>query len=117
MSKEQKIQQIRDAYINGFNIPDGIINFLQLVDEYYGREAQNDMTVGEIGEFLNLFGKMRQGRCTKDMFCDEIADVIVMMIQQSVILHDDPKLGVEQVVDRVNYKLNRLQKRILDNVI
>ncbi len=79
--------------------------FKQALEEY-GYDTQCAVTIGEIGEFLQLFGKEVQGRVTEDEWIDEIADVMVML-RQMALIH-----GAEAVEQRFHEKVMRLKHRI-----
>lgn len=74
--------------------------------ETWGHPSQWSMAVGECGEFVALEGLRVQGRLTDEKAVDEIADVLIMMLQMR-------KHYGESVVDeRIQYKLNRLRGRL-----
>ncbi len=79
--------------------------FQQALKEY-GHNTQYVITIGEIGEFLQLFGKEAQGRVSKEEWIDEIADVMVMM-RQMALIH-----GIDDVEQRFHEKVMRLKHRI-----
>ena len=72
----------------------------------FGKRHQANMAVGEIGELLALFGREVQGRTTRDEWIDEIADITVMSRQLALMI------GIEEVEDRVEFKIKRLQEKI-----
>jgi hypothetical protein len=72
----------------------------------WGRETQEAMAIGEIGELLALFGRRAQRRDTKEQWIDEIADGIIML-HQLAITH-----GLEDVEKRIAEKLVKLQARV-----
>lgn len=49
--------------------------------DIWGKEAQIQQTIGEIGEFLDVYGKMGQGRANVIDFAKEAADIMIMMCQ------------------------------------
>ena len=79
---------------------------LQQAVDLYGYATQEQMAVGECGEFLSLFGRRVQGRSNDSEFIDEIADVTIMMRQMARIY------GVKEVQARIDYKLSRLKERM-----
>lgn len=79
---------------------------LCLALETFGPEAQEQMAIGEIGEFLTLFGRRSQGRMMIRDMQDEIADVLVMLHQMALIY------GEDEVLKRISYKIERLEGRI-----
>lgn len=74
----------------------------------WGLEEQKAMAIGEIGEFLLLFGRVAQGRDTPEEWHSEIADVQIMMEQMAKI-H-----GYEAVAKCKAEKMERLAKRLND---
>lgn len=74
--------------------------------ELFGPESQQLMTIGEIGEFLQLYGRMTQGRATRQEWISEIADVTIMMRQMALLN------GIEEVNAMIAHKVERLQQRI-----
>lgn len=73
----------------------------------FGKESQEDMVVGEIGELLTMFGRRSQGRDSPEAWIDEIADVTIMMRQMAHIY------GIENVDARIDEKLKRLSSKML----
>jgi NTP pyrophosphatase (non-canonical NTP hydrolase) len=74
--------------------------------ETWGKHEQEQMAVGECGEFLTLFGRKVQGRATDEDFIEEIADVMVMMEQMALIY------GYDQVQYAVDHKMRRLGEKL-----
>ncbi len=72
----------------------------------WGRESQNCVAIGEIGELLTLYGKEAQGRATPEQWVDEIADCFIML-RQLAMLHDR-----DRVEKRIAEKVERLRTRI-----
>ena len=73
----------------------------------WGKVDQQDMTVGEIGELLTLFGREAQGRATAHDWKEEIADVIIVLGQLALIK------GVAHELDEmIDTKLEKLRKKI-----
>lgn len=72
----------------------------------WGREAQEAVAIGEIGELLTLFGKRAQRRDKPEQWIDEIADVTIIL-RQLAFLH-----GVDAVEARIQQKLKRLEARL-----
>jgi hypothetical protein len=72
----------------------------------YGQQEQEMMAVGEIGEFLTVFGRRAQGRLTVEEMIDEIADVTIMMRQMAHIN------GLRAVEDRIRFKVERLAGKL-----
>ena len=81
---------------------------VKTIIEHYGKEAQMKMVVGELGELLACFGKMAQGRDSKTMWKDEIADSYIMLMQ----LLNMVGLTKAEVQTEINFKVNRTLKRI-----
>jgi NTP pyrophosphatase (non-canonical NTP hydrolase) len=72
----------------------------------WGEASQVAVAIGEIGEFLSEVGKTAQGRSTIERTVDEIADVIICMLQIALIINPE---GVQK---RVVFKLNQLRARM-----
>lgn len=75
---------------------------------HYGKEAQLQMVVGEIGELLTLFGRESQGRASEADWLDEIADVFIMMEQLVIIKGINPidiHLKIRDKVDRIEARI------------
>lgn len=79
---------------------------LQRAIDTWGRHEQEQMAIGECGEFLALFGRKVQGRLTREAMVDEIADVTIMMRQMARIY------GEDLVKVRIQYKLRRLEEKL-----
>ena len=75
---------------------------------HYGIDAQLDQVSEECLELALAIRKYKRQPCdgTKWNMMDEIADVIIMAAQASIIV------GVEAVEERMMFKLNRLEERI-----
>ena len=74
--------------------------------EIYGEDSQIWMTIEEMSELGNALAKYRRGRVTREDICEEIADVIIMMIQLSKIFDQD------YISNYLESKLDRLDKRL-----
>lgn len=72
----------------------------------WGVGFQIDMAVEECAEFIAVAKQFMRGRCGKDVVIDEITDVIIMMAQMMIIF------SVEKIMERVEFKMNRLGKLI-----
>lgn len=75
----------------------------------WGVEPQCKMAIEEMAELTNALMKYDRGRNTVEDIIEEIADVIIMMRQMSLIF------GEEAVSKQINYKLNRLSDRLNKN--
>lgn len=53
--------------------------------DIYGTEAQIWMAIEEMAELSNALAKHRRDRVTREDVCEEIADVVIMMIQLATI--------------------------------
>lgn len=73
---------------------------------FWGEDAQVDMAVEEMAELTVEVSRRRRGRGTNEDFASEVADVMIMMAQMSLVV--DPEL----VADAVERKLLRLQERL-----
>lgn len=74
--------------------------------DVYGEEAQTWMAVEEMAELTNAIAKHRRGRVTNEDVCEEIADVVIMMIQLAAIF------GPDAVNDYLEQKIDRLDIRL-----
>ena len=74
--------------------------------DIYGEEAQTWMAIEEMAELSNAIAKHRRGRVTNEDVCEEIADVVIMMIQLAAIF------GPDEVNDFLEQKIDRLEKRL-----
>jgi len=72
----------------------------------WGTDSQEQIAIGEIGEFLSLYGKKAQGRGSKSDWIDEIADVTIV-IRQIALMY-----GPDSVRREIYRKMERLAKRI-----
>lgn len=81
-------------------------NMFVKATETWGDDAQWAMAIGECGEFVTLEGLRVQGRLTDEKVIDEIADVIIMMLQMR------KRFGEGAVDERIKYKLNRLHGKL-----
>lgn len=73
---------------------------------FWGQESQIAMAIGEIGELLTLFGRAAQGRDDDDQWRDEIADVLITVMQMAKIY------GESEVWGRVALKIARLESKL-----
>lgn len=80
--------------------------------EQFGCESQLNMVVEECGELIVAISKLRRvgGRKiddnAKENAIGEVADVIIMAWQAAQIL------GMDEVRNRIDYKVNRLKGRL-----
>ena len=72
----------------------------------YGKEAQIWMAIEEMAELNNALAKHRRNRVTNEEVCEEIADVVIMMIQLSYIF------GRDNVNNQIESKIKRLEERM-----
>lgn len=56
--------------------------------DQWGVEAQTNMMIEELGEFLAAWNHYKRGRITEEEYVSEIADVYIM-IQQLRVIHMD----------------------------
>ena len=87
-------------------LPSDIDDVCLKATEVWGQDAQEAVCIGELGEFLTLFGRRAQDRDTHAQWIDEIADIIIMAHQMANI-HDR-----EAVETRIAQKLARLKDRL-----
>ena len=87
-------------------LPDDMDEVCKAATATWGTRSQENITIGEIGEFLTLIGRREQGRATDAMWIDEIADGIIMYTQMAH-LH-----GKEAVEKRIAEKLVLIKGRI-----
>lgn len=88
-----------------FEFTDWHNEVLEKAIEKWGEDAQLNIVIGEIGEFLLNFGREQQGRSNKEEWIDEIADVILVMFQMAQIY------GLDETIARLEYKFESLEKR------
>jgi NTP pyrophosphatase (non-canonical NTP hydrolase) len=75
----------------------------------YGVESQRKMAIEEMSELTNALMKFDRGRNTVEDIVEEIADVIIMMNQLSIIY------GQKAVQQQIDFKTQRLRKRLAKN--
>lgn len=80
---------------------------MEMALERYGREAQEDMAIEEMGELIVAIMHLRRERIAVRELAEEIADVEIMLMQLKTA-HDIHEL-VEQIKD---IKIDRLEKRL-----
>ena len=78
--------------------------------DIYGTEAQIWMAIEEMAELTNAIAKHRRDRVAREDVCEEIADVIIMLIQMSDIF------GPNEVNDYLEQKLDRLERKLAKHV-
>ena len=72
----------------------------------YGEDAQTMMLFEEMSELQNAICKHKRGRDDRQHICEEIADVMVMLDQMSIIF------GTDSVKRFYDLKLKRLKHRL-----
>lgn len=95
-------------------VPDHITEVFESAIQKWGRQKQIEMIEEEAIELALAVRKyLRKGETdeTKDNIVDELADIQVM-VYQSIYLF--PELH-EKVVERFNYKVSRLKRRISES--
>ena len=70
--------------------------------EKWGESTQIFMSIGEIGEYLELFGKEVQGRTTPCHWIEEISDVLIIFAQLAYNYKD---MEIDIVINRKLQKL------------
>ena len=83
-----------------------LANVLSKAVDIYGADAQIWMAIEEMAELNNALAKYRRSRVSCEDVCEEIADVLIMMIQLSYIF------GVDEVNEIMESKIVRLEKRL-----
>jgi NTP pyrophosphatase (non-canonical NTP hydrolase) len=86
-----------------------ITSVLEKAVNHYGKKAQKDQCIEECLELSLAMRKHLRYPDDKDKVThviDEIADCIIMLGQMSLIF------GVDKVEERIDYKVDRLDKRI-----
>ena len=73
---------------------------------HYGVENQEGMMIEECSELITALRHKARGRATADDIIDELADVMIMAQQLSIIY------GQRKVENRINEKLDRQIERI-----
>ena len=90
-------------------IDDKIVDVCTEAVEIYGNDAQIWMAIEEMAELTNALAKHRRGRVGNEEVCEEIADVIIMLVQLAYIFSPD------DVCDFVEKKIERLIKRLANH--
>ena len=73
----------------------------------FGADNQLWVLFGEIGELQDKIADFKQGRCSIYHVAEEIADVIIMLVQLTIILACEEELN-----EALKYKLKRLRHKI-----
>lgn len=77
-----------------------------LAVEHYGPEHQKRKAIEEMGELLTALAREQDARANTEQVITEIADVIIMMRQLSIIY------GIADVNNEIECKERRLLKRM-----
>lgn len=93
-----------------------VLTKCKIIAEYYGHESQSRMLQEEAAELIQAVNKYyRSARSSglkdskaADNLVEEMADVIIMIIQELMLQNTDPKLFAEFI----NLKLDRQLERI-----
>ncbi len=76
--------------------------------EKYGKELQTVVAIEELSELIKELTKNIRGKNNHDAIVEEIADVYIMLDQ--VMMMND--ISLNEVVEKMNEKLNRLKERM-----
>lgn len=76
--------------------------------ETYGEEAQLWMVTEEMSELQKEICKYKRGKKNQEEMTDEIADVLIMIEQLSIICG----ITIDSVRERIDYKIDRLEERL-----
>ena len=91
----------------GISTEKSVDEVLEAAINKWGYDTQIDMAMGECGEFIAEVVRWRtQGRGTVQSVCEEVADVIIMMLQLRKMI------GPSVVDASVASKLARLQDKL-----
>lgn len=82
---------------------------LSLAITKYGREAQTNMALEEMGELISAINQYRRGRIKIDALREEIADVIIMATQMAMMY--GPCAVEQKKTDKILRLKNRLQDK------
>ncbi len=98
--------------------PDATVEKRKMVADHYGHEPQSRMLQEEAAELIQAVKKyyrsknalgLKSGEAADNMI-EEMADVLIMIIQELMFLKTDPEL----FLDLVDMKLDRQIKRMED---
>ena len=89
---------------------------LNTIVETYGSDKQEDMAIEECSELIKAILKFRRSNAKdsdlRDAVIDEIADVQIMLTQLGIIFN-----CVEEVNERIDFKIDRQMGRIQDGAV
>ena len=74
----------------------------------YGAESQVDKAIEEMSELTKALLKERRYGENRVDVCEEIADVFITLLQMMLIFG-----GKKKIAECIDYKIKRLEKRIL----
>ena len=78
------------------------------VIERYGTKMQSVIAIEEMSELTKELSKAIRGNDNHDAIVEELADVIICMIQ----IREMYRIKDEELQDRINSKLDRLRMRL-----
>lgn len=85
------------------------LDILNLAIEKWGRIAQINMALEEMGELIAAINQWKRGRIDIDAVREEVADVMITAKQLAIIFG---QAGVEK---RYEEKINRLYHRVMNS--
>lgn len=74
----------------------------------YGLTMQMTVALEEMAELQKEITKLMRGQGSKEHLIEEIADVRIMLLQITYFLN----ISNDDIIDMIQFKLNRLAKRI-----
>lgn len=81
--------------------------------EKYGKTLQTVVAIEEMSELIKELSKNMRGKDNHDAIAEEIADVYIMLDQ--IMMMNDIQLN--EVVDKMTEKLERLRERMNDGEV
>lgn len=77
----------------------------------WGLSAQKGMVMEECGELLTALNRFNRNRATDNDVIDELADVIILIGQMSVVFGEEKlQFAIDQKMARLEYRIKNHEK-------
>lgn len=89
-------------------LTDEEIEIMKSAIEHYGMQLQTVVAIEEMAELQKELTKFLRGRGNKKALTEEVADVLIMIMQIKIMY----ALQNDEIKEIVDFKINRLKERI-----
>lgn len=90
-----------------------------IIANHYGHPDQSRMLQEEAAELIQAVNKywrnvadIEKAEAAEDNLVEEMADVIIMIIQECQLLHIDKELFVDEIINKLDRQIKRIKEEV-----